>query len=133
MFFQVMKRSFWVFGVWAIVFFAACSRGGAYISDKNIKAAADSMVASQVKELEKESAIDLEMRKAIEVKAIADSLVYVAKYGAMPIDEPIATPQIDTVLADTLPDEAKIALTRGMLMEKMMVRKAMDSIVRKKK
>ena len=59
----------------------SCNQVSRKISDKEIKNKTDSIMLVRKAEIELQSREDLEVRKTIEVKAKADSIVNVRRYG----------------------------------------------------
>ncbi len=58
-----------------LVLLASCAKEERTLTQKEIKAKADSIIATKVPSLEEQAAIDLDARMSIEVKAKTDSIV----------------------------------------------------------
>lgn len=91
-----MKRIVLAIGTLSVLF-AACQEKQKTLTTKEIKAKADSIIATRTEYLNKQAAEDLDRRSAIEVKAKADSIVEAYK-AAHP--EQVAQP-VQTVLPDS--------------------------------
>lgn len=70
-----MKKVVLAIGLLSALSFSACQEKQKTLTTKEIKAKADSIFATRVEYLNKQAAEDLDRRSAIEVKAIADSIV----------------------------------------------------------
>lgn len=95
-----MKKVVLAIGFLSIVGFSACQEKQKTLTNKEIKAKADSIFATRVEYLNKQAAEDLDRRSAIEVKAKADSIVEAYK-AAHPeqVAQPIQTMQPDSSTA----------------------------------
>ena len=71
--------------------FTGCGSDEKKLTEKDIKAMADSTFNARRGEIDKAATEDLEQRKTIEVKAIADSIVYARQYG---VKQPATPPPI---------------------------------------
>lgn len=97
LFVHQMKKVVLAIGLLSVVF-ASCQEKQKTLSPKEIKAKADSVFATRVEYLNKQAAEDLDRRSAIEVKAIADSIVDAYKVAhpeqpAQPHQAEPSTPQ----------------------------------------
>lgn len=91
-----MKRIVLAIGTLSVLF-AACQEKQKTLTTKEIKAKADSIIATRAEYLNKQAAEDLDRRSAIEVKAKADSIVEAYK-AAHPeqVAQPVQTVQPDS-------------------------------------
>lgn len=90
-----MRKVVLAIGLSSIIF-SACQEKQKTLTPKEIKAKADSIIATRVEYLNKQAAEDLDRRSAIEVKAKADSIVDVYKAAhpeqsvqPTPVEQPI--------------------------------------------
>lgn len=87
-----MKKVVSGIGILFVIALSACQEKQRTLTTKEIKAKADSIIATRVDYLNKQAAEDLDRRSSIEVKAIADSIVEAYKAAHPELPAPPAPP-----------------------------------------